>query len=306
MYNILLSFKTFINLRVCFLASKSRTPPFVLLKIASPSAFRSPAAHRRGPNPHDLALRESQDPRRPARAAKEASPSLRPRHHFGPEMSGKQQGMGEGMPPSKQQQHEEALAPLDDQERRAVQKRLMRRNHGSGASHTSRSTARDRFNDPSFAKGPASSRRSARGVYTARSAMTTSRSMMTTARSSSPTGRYHPDPTRRLELRKVRPPAPPLPSPVARLLAAAAAPYAGVCFCCERARARVPASRASMRPNAAHPSHLPPLPPARPSPLCVRAAAHRTRRDHLASGRRTCTSISTIWPQTARPTTTAK
>jgi len=32
--------------------------------------------------------------------------------------------------------------------------------------------------------------------------MTTSRSMMTTVRSSSPTGRYHPDPTRRLELRK--------------------------------------------------------------------------------------------------------
>jgi len=108
--------------------------------------------------------------------------------------------MPEGLPPSKQQQHEEALAPLDDQERRAVQKRLMRRNQGSGASHTSRSTVRDRYNDPAFAKP--SARRSARGVYTARSAMSTSRSMMTTARSSSPTGRYHPDPTRRLELRK--------------------------------------------------------------------------------------------------------
>ena len=122
-------------------------------------------------------------------------------------MAGKQQPMSEGLPPSKQQQHEEALAPLDDQERRAVQKRLMRRNHGSGASATSRSTARDRYNDPAFAgRGPGSSRRSGRGQsYTARSAMTTSRSMMTTARSSSPTGRYHPDPTRRLELRKVRP-----------------------------------------------------------------------------------------------------
>ena len=120
-------------------------------------------------------------------------------------MAGKQQPMPEGMPPSKQQQHEEALAPLDDQERRAVQKRLMRRNHGSGASATSRSTARDRYSDPAFAKaGPASGRRSGRQSYTARSAMTTSRSMMTTARSSSPTGRYHPDPTRRLELRKVR------------------------------------------------------------------------------------------------------
>lgn len=129
-------------------------------------------------------------------------------------MAGKQQPMSEGLPPSKQQQHEEALAPLDDQERRAVQKRLMRRNHGSGASATSRSTARDRYNDPAFAgRGPGSSRRSGRGQsYTARSAMTTSRSMMTTARSSSPTGRYHPDPTRRLELRKVRPDCRPRPT----------------------------------------------------------------------------------------------
>ena len=62
----------------------------------------------------------------------------------------KQQGLSEGMPPSKQQQHEEALAPLDDQERRAVQKRLMRRNHGQGASNTTRSTARDRYSDPAF------------------------------------------------------------------------------------------------------------------------------------------------------------
>ena len=112
--------------------------------------------------------------------------------------------LSDGLPPSKQQQHEEALAPLDDQERRAVQKRLMRRNHGQGASNTTRSTARDRYNDPSFVSPSQRGRRSARGVYTARSAMTTSRSMMTTARSSSPTGRYHPDPTRRLELRKVR------------------------------------------------------------------------------------------------------
>ena len=104
------------------------------------------------------------------------------------------------MPPSKQQQHEEALAPLDDQERRAVQKRLMRRSHGSGASATTRSTARDRYADPSG--GLSAGRRSARGAYSARSAMTTSRSMMTPVRSSSPTGRYHPDPTRRLELRK--------------------------------------------------------------------------------------------------------
>ena len=112
----------------------------------------------------------------------------------------------EGMPPSKQQQHEEALAPLDDQERRAVQKRLMRRNHGAGQSHTARSTARDRYNDPAFTspKSQTGRGRSARGVYSARSVMTTSRSMMTTARSSSPTGRYHPDPTRRLDIRKVR------------------------------------------------------------------------------------------------------
>lgn len=112
---------------------------------------------------------------------------------------------GQGMPPSKQQQHEEALAPLDDQERRAVQKRLQRRaQHGGGVSHTSRpGTSSARYQDPSFV-GSARSGRSARGRYTSRSAMTTSRSMMTTARSSSPTGRYHPDPTRRLEIRKVR------------------------------------------------------------------------------------------------------
>ena len=114
--------------------------------------------------------------------------------------------MAEGMPPSKQQQHEEALAPLDDQERRAVQKRLMRRNHGSGQSATTRSTARDRYNDPAFRSPKAGQGRSARGAQSSRSVMTTSRSMMTTARSSSPTGRYHPDPTRRLELRKVREP----------------------------------------------------------------------------------------------------
>jgi len=108
-----------------------------------------------------------------------------------------------GMPPSKQQQHEEALAPLDDQERRAVQKRLQRRaNHGQGASHTSRAgNGSQRYQDPAF-MGSARAGRSARGRYTSRSAMSTSRSMMTTARSSSPTGRYHPDPTRRLELRK--------------------------------------------------------------------------------------------------------
>ena len=117
----------------------------------------------------------------------------------GPGLSGKDPGL----PPSKQQQHEEALAPLDDQERRAVQKRLMRRNHGASQSQTTRSTARDRYNDPAYASPKRQGgSRSSRGVYTARSAMTTSRSMMTTARSSSPTGRYHPDPTRRLELRK--------------------------------------------------------------------------------------------------------
>jgi hypothetical protein len=114
----------------------------------------------------------------------------------------KQQPLSEGMPPSKQQQHEEALAPLDDQERRAVQKRLMRRNHGSGVSATARSTDRDRYAELNSGRNPAG-RRSARGAYSSRSAMTTGRSMMTTARSSSPTGRYHPDPTRRLEIRKV-------------------------------------------------------------------------------------------------------
>ena len=116
-----------------------------------------------------------------------------------------------GMPPAKQQQHEEALAPLDDQERRAVQKRLMRRSQGASSSHTTRggSSSRASYNDlagmsPKTQGRPGGSSRSGRGAYSSRSAMTTSRSMMTTARSSSPTGRYHPDPTRRIELRRVR------------------------------------------------------------------------------------------------------
>ena len=114
-----------------------------------------------------------------------------------------------GMPPAKQQQHEEALAPLDDQERRAVQKRLMRRSQGASSSHTTRggSSSRASYNDlagmsPKTQGRPGGSSRSGRGAYSSRSAMTTSRSMMTTARSSSPTGRYHPDPTRRIELRR--------------------------------------------------------------------------------------------------------
>ena len=112
--------------------------------------------------------------------------------------------LAEGMPPSKQQQHEEALAPLDDQERRAVQKRLMRRSQqGAGQSHTTRSSARDRHHDPAFMSPKTQQRgRSARGAYSSRSAIGTGHSLMTTARSSSPTGRYHPNPTRRVELRQ--------------------------------------------------------------------------------------------------------
>ena len=180
--------------------------------------------------------------------------------------------MPEGMPPSKQQQHEEALAPLDDQERRAVQKRLMRRNHGSGASHTSRSTARDRYSDPAFAKsGPASGRRSGRQVYTARSAMTTSRSMMTTARSSSPTGRYHPDPTRRLELRKVGVPC--VTIPASRPLTP--------CFACPR------------RPRRARPRHLPRAGSARLS--------EALRPEGRSAAMRTAASAGLSSAQSARP-----
>ena len=129
--------------------------------------------------------------------------------------------------PAKQQQNDEAQAPLDDQERRAVQKRLQRKadkkraekaSYASGSMSTrqpasgSMSTRTDRdlgagARTPkgSWLSGRLTGRRTARGgsgafgylssrstaQSTVRSMMSTSRSMMTTARSDVATGRYN-------------------------------------------------------------------------------------------------------------------
>ena len=146
-----------------------------------------------------------------------------------------------------------------------MQKRLQRR-HGGGASHTSRVGASQRYSDPAF-NVSARSGRSARGRYTSRSAMSTSRSMMSTVRSSSPTGRYHPDPTRRLELRKVRAPHGAMPSASPSSLLSP----------------RVPPLQRYLRTQHAH-STLPSPTCARPAPPC--APPCRRRRATLLSRKR--------------------
>jgi hypothetical protein len=112
--------------------------------------------------------------------------------------------------PKKQQQFDETPAPIDDQERRAVNKRLAARveddrrrkglqtgrsdrsarntERGGSGSQTPKSTWRARASGYLSSRGLISSR-SAGG--TARSMLSTSRSMMTTARSDMNTGRYN-------------------------------------------------------------------------------------------------------------------
>lgn len=124
-----------------------------------------------------------------------------------------------GVFPSKQQQNDEAQAPLDDQERRAVQKRLQRKadekkaeilHNGSMSVRENRSRGNDLSGaytpKGSWLSGRLTGRRTARGSSsggagflssrsaaqsTTRSMMSTSRSMMTTARSDVATGRYN-------------------------------------------------------------------------------------------------------------------
>lgn len=113
--------------------------------------------------------------------------------------------------PSKQQQNDEAQAPLDDQERRAVQKRLQRRadeKKAEALANNGSMSVRDRSSGAytpkgSWLSGRLTGRRgsslTARGLNstrsaaqsTARSILSTSRSMMTTARSDVATGRYN-------------------------------------------------------------------------------------------------------------------
>ena len=119
-----------------------------------------------------------------------------------------------GMPPGKQIQSEEQLPALDDGERKAVAMQTRERLHARVArgspeemvvSPTVKSSAR-----VSSAKTPKSGNRtpgymtpksSRRGAMSSRGAVS-SRSSMLTNRTSSPTGRYHPDPERRLDVRK--------------------------------------------------------------------------------------------------------
>ena len=116
-----------------------------------------------------------------------------------------------GMPPQKQQQSEETMPALDDEERKAVQSRVRDRLQARSGSpdgtvtSANRNMLSSRIGSPtrtpksSRTPGymtPKSSRRSGKGAVTSRSASLTNRT-------SSPTGRYHPDPERKLDIRKV-------------------------------------------------------------------------------------------------------
>jgi len=110
----------------------------------------------------------------------------------------------EGLPPSKQQQSEESLPALDDEERKAVQtrarERLQARAGGSPNGLTPKSGSKTPKSGSSRVPGymtPKSGGKSAR-----KAGNQSSRSTMLTNRTSSPTGRYHPDPERRLDIRK--------------------------------------------------------------------------------------------------------
>ena len=111
--------------------------------------------------------------------------------------------------PAKQMQSEESLPALDDEERRAVQTRVRERLHAraspeaispatvkSSARTPGAKTPKSGRNTPGYMT-PKSTNRSKRG------GAISSRSSALTNRTSSPTGRYHPDPERRLDIRKV-------------------------------------------------------------------------------------------------------
>ena len=112
----------------------------------------------------------------------------------------------EGMPPSKQMQSEESLPALDEQERKAVQTRARQKLMGAAGGDGARYSART-----SGSKTPKTGSSRVPGYMTpktggrsARKSPQSSRSSIVTNRTSSPTGRYHPDPERRLDIRQVR------------------------------------------------------------------------------------------------------
>jgi len=108
-----------------------------------------------------------------------------------------------GMPPSKQQQSEESLPALDDEERKAVQNRARERLQARSGSPSQRS-ARSGSKTPKTGSSrvPGYMTPKTGGRSTSRSGAKSSRSAAITNRTSSPTGRYHPDPERKLEIRK--------------------------------------------------------------------------------------------------------
>jgi len=108
----------------------------------------------------------------------------------------------EGLPPSKQQQSEESLPALDEEERKAVQTRARERLQArtGGSPTTPKSGSKTPKSGSSRVPGymtPKSGGKSSR-----RGGNVSSRSPTLTNRTSSPTGRYHPDPERRLDIRK--------------------------------------------------------------------------------------------------------
>jgi len=116
-------------------------------------------------------------------------------------------GGAAGMPPAKQMQSEESLPALDDEERKAVQQRaranLVARSGGDPTASVIKGSART-----PGAKTPKSSSRTP-GYMTPKSSTSrrskgamSSRSSALTNRTSSPTGRYHPDSERKLDIRK--------------------------------------------------------------------------------------------------------
>ena len=182
----------------------------------------------------------------------------------------------EGLPPSKQQQSEESLPALDDEERKAVQtrarERLQARAGGSPNGLTPKSGSKTPKSGSSRVPGymtPKSGGKSAR-----KAGNQSSRSTMLTNRTSSPTGRYHPDPERRLDIRKVRARRPVHPS-------SRAPPR-------PRRQGYTPPLRFGPHARAPSPSAEP------PPPLCP------DRR------RRTCTRTSITSRHTAHPTTTGR
>jgi len=111
----------------------------------------------------------------------------------------------QGMPGAKQQQSEESLPALDEEERKAVLQRSRARLEARGTP----GTVTPKSGRAPSAKTPKSGRSSLPGYMTpktggrsSRSGAKSSRSSALTNRTSSPTGRYHPDVERRLDIRK--------------------------------------------------------------------------------------------------------